>query len=577
MNLPIEAENEVTTILYGAQNILNFNLERFSKIKEKHDAFLGSAWPSVIFTVAQPIKTALINLNKKGIKQRLITEITPDNIEYCKGLMVFIDEVRHLDGIKGNFSVSDESEYVAISILQKEHDVEQLIFSNAKQIVEQHQYLFQTIWEKAIPAEEKIKEIEQGVKPEIIETIKDSFKIQNRYQNLIKSTTAEIMLIIPTDNAVYRQSKIGILQILKEIVNCKNNNTVNVMILAPLKNNTLSSLSPCRISLRNIEPASATKATIIIVDRRESFVIELKDDLKDTFDNAIGFATYSNSRATILSYISIFESFWQQAELIEKLKESEALQKDFIHIAAHELKTPIQPLLSLSGILQSKIKDNEYCKMLNIINRNAKKLKQLTNDILDITKIETKNFSLSKELFDLNELICDIVEDYRNQIDSRSISLSYTFDNYERSNDKTKLECSNDASRNTFPLLSSCKSSSLSIFADKNRLTQVISNLLDNAIRFTKHGCIEAIVKEGEDNKEIIIDVKDTGSGIDPEIFPRLFTKFATKSDKGTGLGLYISKNIIESHGGSMWAKNNEDGKGATFSFSLPVIDYSYE
>jgi hypothetical protein len=283
LNSPIEAEDEVTTILYGAQNILNFNLVRFSKIKEKHDAFLGSAWPSVIFTVAQPIKTALINLNKRGIKQRLITEITPDNIGYCKELIRFTDEIRHLNGIKGNFSVSDGNEYVAISTIRKEHDVDQLIFSNAKQIVEQHQYLFETLWEKAIPAEEKIKEIEQGVKPEIIETLKDSFKIQNRYQNLIKSTTAEIMLIIPTNNSVYRQSRLGILQILKEVTKGKNNHNVTVRILAPLKNNALSSLSTYPISLRNIETASATKATIIIVDRRESLAIEVKDDLKDTF------------------------------------------------------------------------------------------------------------------------------------------------------------------------------------------------------------------------------------------------------------------------------------------------------
>lgn len=440
--------------------------------------------------------------------------------------------------------------------------------------MEQHQYLFETLWEKAIPAEEKIKEIEQGVKPEIIETLKDFFEIKDRYQNLIKSTTAEIMLIIPTNNSVYRQSRLGILQILKEVTKGKNNHNVTVRILAPLKNNALSSLSPCPISLRNIETASATKATIIIVDRRESLAIEAKDDIKDTFANAIGFATYSNSRATVLSYISIFESFWIQAELIEKLKESEELQKDFIHIAAHELKNPIQPLLLLSDILQSKIKDTEYCKMLNIINRNAKKLKQLTNDILDVTKIETKNLSLSKEIFDLNELIYNIIEDYRNQIDSRYISLSYTFDNYTGTNDKTKLEGNEDSRKNTFSYLPSFKSSSsLSIFADKSRLIQVISNLLDNAIRFTKHGSIDVIVKKRDPDKEIIIDIKDTGGGIDKEIFPRLFTKFATKSDKGTGLGLYISKNIIEAHGGNIWTKNNENEKGSTFSFSLPLVN----
>jgi signal transduction histidine kinase len=308
-----------------------------------------------------------------------------------------------------------------------------------------------------------------------------------------------------------------------------------------------------------------------VVDRKESLVIEIKDDLKEIFSDSVGFGTYSNSYATVLSYVSIFESFWSYSEVVEKLKESEELQKDFIRLAAHELKNPIQPLLSLSDILKSKIKDTEYCKMLNIINRNAKKLKQLTNDILDVTKIETKNLSLSKDLFDLNELIYNIVEDYRNQVDSRYVSLSYTFDNYYGC-DKTKLEGNDDFSKNTSLYLASF-TPSLSIFVDKSRLIQVISNLLDNAIRFTKQGSIDVIVKKRDDDKEIIINIKDTGSGIDSEIFPRLFTKFATKSDKGTGLGLYISKNIIEAHGGNIWAKNNENGKGATFSFSLPLVN----
>lgn len=124
-------------------------------IKEKQDAFVDSAWPSVVFTVAEPIKNALIDLRKRGIKQRLITEITAENISYCKGLMKFMDEMRHWDGIKGNFSVSDAREYVAIATMQKKQDLTQIIFSNVKQIVEQHQYLFETLWNKAIPAESR--------------------------------------------------------------------------------------------------------------------------------------------------------------------------------------------------------------------------------------------------------------------------------------------------------------------------------------------------------------------------------------------------------------------------------------
>ena len=132
------------------------------------------------------------------------------------------------------------------------------------------------------------------------------------------------------------------------------------------------------------------------------------------------------------------------------------------------------------------------------------------------------------------------------------------------------------------------------VFVDKNRISQVILNLLNNCIKFislenkkTDGGIednisliIERTKLNGNNLKEndlinygIIISVKDNGKGIDPEIYPRLFTKFASKSFHGTGLGLFICKNIVEAHGGKIWVKNNSNGKGATFSFSLPLTN----
>ena len=194
--------------------------------------------------------------------------------------------------------------------------------------------------------------------------------------------------------------------------------------------------------MRNIENDSTTKSTIIIIDRKESLVIEIKDDTKDTFVDSVGFATYSNSRATVLSYVSIFESFWKQSELVKKLKESEELQKDFVHIAAHELKNPIQPILGLSSLLMKNIPQmkRKLVNIIKIINRNAKKLIQLTSDILDVTKIETNNLNLNKELFNLDDLISDIVEDYNNQIDNENIKLEYEFLFPKRINDDYEHE-----------------------------------------------------------------------------------------------------------------------------------------
>jgi two-component system, OmpR family, sensor histidine kinase VicK len=177
--------------------------------------------------------------------------------------------------------------------------------------------------------------------------------------------------------------------------------------------------------------------------------------------------------------------------------------------------------------------------------RNAIRLQKLTGDILDVARIESQTLRLNKEEFNLNELISNVIKDSKSQIESEKIKLVYE-----------------DRSVNN-----------IIVNADTNRLYQVISNLISNSIKFTQGEwrTISITTKREENSKAITISVKDTGKGIDPEIMPRLFTKFATKSDTGTGLGLFISKSIVEAHGGRIWAENNKDGKGATFYFTLPV------
>jgi signal transduction histidine kinase len=232
----------------------------------------------------------------------------------------------------------------------------------------------------------------------------------------------------------------------------------------------------------------------------------------------------------------------------ERLKLHDRLQQDFINIAAHELRTPIQPILGLSQILRTKAKDSMFIDSLDIIIRNAIRLQRLTEDILDVQKIESNTLQLKKVRIDLNALISDLVADCRKQLlneKKESIRLL------------TELNFSK-------PII---------LYADRDRLARVIDNLLNNSVKFTKEGTIVTTVKEGEDQQqhEVIISVKDTGSGIDLDIAPKLFSKFVTKSYHGTGLGLYICKAIVEAHGGKIWAENNVVYKGATFSFSLPI------
>jgi signal transduction histidine kinase len=215
------------------------------------------------------------------------------------------------------------------------------------------------------------------------------------------------------------------------------------------------------------------------------------------------------------------------------------MQKEFINIAAHELRTPTQAITGYSELLATEPENGRM--YVTPILRNSKRLQRLSEDILDVTRIESQTLKLSKEEFDLSDVILSIIGDYRSLLfDSEdNISLDIV---YEPNN--------------------------ISLYADKERISQVISNLLSNAIKFTTKGTIRVTAERK--GFETIIRVKDTGQGIDPEMFPKLFTKFTTKSSSGTGLGLFISKSIIEAHGGSIRAENNSDG-GATFSFTLPI------
>jgi two-component system sensor histidine kinase VicK len=573
---------EKTKVLHGTAATTKLILKVFSATKESWDVCADYSAPSVTIEV-EPFKNAFVNFKSRAVKVRYITEVTKENLHYCKKLRDFITEFRHLDGVKGNFGISDKRIYMAAATMLTAKPVTELIYSNVRGIVEQQQYLFETLWNKSIPAEQKIREIEEGTDLDIIELIRDSKKAKNLYLSLVHNARNEIMLVFPSVNVLGRHEKIGIMQLLFD---ASNNLNVKVRILMPANNFTannsqISQLdkkiqgSANNIDIRYIEQISESKSTVLVVDRELSLVMELKDDLKETFEEAVGISIYSNSGAGVLSYVSIFENLWKQAELYQQVKESNELlklqdkmQKEFINVAAHELRTPIQPILGLSGLLYSRIKKNDEKKnvvveertildqeayekkkqleMLEIIIRNANRLQRLSEDILDVTRIESQTLNLKPEIIDLNELISSIMEDIKDQIKI----------NYD-------VKLSSEQAKDI-----------IYVQADKARLNQVISNLLNNSIKFTKQGAITVTTtaKNMQDQNKVMVSIKDTGTGIHPEVLSRLFTKFATKSYQGTGLGLYISKSIVEAHGGKMWAENNADtDKGCTFYFTLPV------
>jgi signal transduction histidine kinase len=223
-------------------------------------------------------------------------------------------------------------------------------------------------------------------------------------------------------------------------------------------------------------------------------------------------------------------------EAIDQLRDHDRMQREFINVAAHELRTPTQAILGYADLFYLRPESRE--DVIKAIIRNAERLQRLSSDILDVTRIEGHRLNLNREKFNLSEVIASAIEDGKRRIDDSKIRIEYTPKN-------------------------------IMIEADRERITQVISNLLSNAFKFTKQGTI--CVSEENKDGQIRVSIKDRGTGIDREIMPRLFTKFTSKSQTGTGLGLFISKSIIEAHGGKIWAENNSDGKGSTFTFTLPL------
>jgi two-component system, OmpR family, sensor histidine kinase VicK len=538
-------KQEKTLVFYGNKNTANIFTRVLSNTKRTWDVCADLVAPFLIVEI-EVYKKATYAAHKKGVKIRYIFEFTSENLRYCKELMN-IAEVRHLDGNKGNFGISDETEYLAAAILKRGKLMTQLIYSNVAGLIEQQKYVFETLWSKAIPAEQKIIEIEKGTSLGKTEIVQDSHQTKKIFFEMVRSAKVEILVILPTANAFLRHERMGMLPLLMQKA---RENHIRVRVLTPTSNSIENKLQKLEAQeergvgenfiVRQVELESEIKSTILLVDRKTCLTAELIDDLKENFVEAIGSSTYSSSIPTVLSYVSIFESLWKQVELHELLKANDKMQKEFINIAAHELRTPIEPLLLGTQSLKRKYPNEER---LSLLVRNAKRLQRLTTNILDVTRIESKSLGLNKERINLSNIMRDTLAEYKSQI----MKLD--------DNVKVEFRCTDD----------------FIVEGDKERLSQVISNLLGNALKFTQKGSIVISARRMQKDNNVIVSIIDTGTGINPKIFPNLFSKFATKSFEGIGLGLYISKSIIQAHSGKIWAKNYDDGKGATFSFSLPL------
>jgi two-component system sensor histidine kinase VicK len=329
---------EKTELIYGGENVTNFVLRVLDIAKKTLDLCGDRYGPSIILANEQ-VMQKYIDLHNRGVRQRVITEITPENIAHCKKLMKF-QELRHLDGLKGYLAITDGRYLSSHAYGQEGKVLPHMVVTTVRIFVEQQQYFFETLWNKAIPAKQRIKEIEKGAKREFVETIRDLSEIQKLSFDLIKSAEEEIFMLFSTADAFRHQEKAGVLKLLKEAASPPRNVRIRILIpteernradeegiaKATMTNETIQQLKKLGIDVRrsgwqqkqqqqNILQ-NDSNLTLMIVDQSLSLTVELNDDAKETFEeDAIGLATYSNIDSTTFAHISIFENLWMQTEV----------------------------------------------------------------------------------------------------------------------------------------------------------------------------------------------------------------------------------------------------------------------
>ena len=396
----------------------------------------------------------------------------------------------------------------------------------------------------------RIREIQEGRESEFLEVIQDAQKARDIYVDLARSIDNEGLLLFANSMAMVRADRLGIVDYLIRA----SNKEASIKIICPITEENIqiikkiSEKAPC-IRILN---GGNSQSGLFIVNNAEFIRFEIKEVLAEDFTEAVGFIIYSNTKVSVYSSRSFFELLWNERLQYEKLKEADEMKSEVINLLAHELRTPIQPILSMIDIIRSDMKDSNHKELLDTILRNAKRLQRLTDNILDVSKIERGSLDLRQECFNLKDVITNNLDD--------TIVLRNNLSN--NINERTSVRVYYQP-QDSF------------VEGDKDRISQVVYILLNNAVKLSKDGSNFTVNSKVEDSK-IVVSVKDTGQGIDPEILPKLFSKFEAKSFSGSGLGLYICKNIIEAHGGKMWAQNNNiiNGEsGATFYFSLPVLN----
>ncbi len=549
---------------------------------------------------------------------RWITNFDKDGIGMVKFFLNLGIRIRYMPKVPlMQFGVGDKKIVATVEDYEHGDIFQTAMISNEPNYVKHFNALFEELWRSndSIDAQERIRELEEGIVPEFVEVVTDRIKATELFVEFAKSVSKEALIIISNPKTMERAAMLGIWD---HLATAANNGADIRIIISPLTvaNNAklISEILPKAPTIKIVDAGTDVDSELFILDDERYLRAEVQriptekdqaegkeevvagkygiddDDDDDTsISLSIGRTIYSNSKTGVASFRSFFEILWRQIDVYEKLRIHDKMQTEFANIAAHELRTPIQPIIGIVDILRQRQRlkkqqmspggetasdhDNNYNntieitdKQIEILDRNAKRLQRLSSEILDVARIESGTLKLEREVMDINQKVKNVIADSAGLVpQGQSIDIQFR-------------PLFVDESGRPVPLL---------VNIDRLRMFQVISNLIVNAIRFSNgdpthesdassRKTITITTERKDDNNGshvILVSVKDRGMGISKEMLPKLFAKFAADKERGgTGLGLFIAKNMVEAHGGKIWAENNKDDKGgATFAFTLPA------
>ncbi|MGH9976702.1 MAG: sensor histidine kinase, partial [Nitrososphaeraceae archaeon] len=355
-----------------------------------------------------------------------MTKVDKRSADMIKRFMEAGVQVRHVDNLPPiDFAVSDKEIVAKVHKVEGElmggkHDssnhelsldVKNVLVSTEQAYIDYFLYTFSELWNNGTDARERIAYLEQGLEPEFIDVLNDGKKTTSILLELVKSINQEAQILIPDERTLLNLEKIGVID---HVINRTSSVHAKIRIVCPNTGGESDILKRIQDMAPEVEIVNGNNSTslMFIVDNSKFLRAELVKMNSENFVDSVGFTVYSNTRQSVDSFKTFFDLLWKEHILNEELKNADKVQKEFINIAAHELRTPIQPILGLSHVMYSEVQDPKQRQLLEVVVRNANRLKRLTDNILDVTRIESKKLRLNMEEFSISQVALSVIDEY---------------------------------------------------------------------------------------------------------------------------------------------------------------------